>query len=436
MPRPAGRGSARGAEDGGQRRRARLDRSVRLLAALAPRRHVRCHHGSRVYLDTLVAELKRAGALGRGREARQRRRAARAALEGASGTTARLVDLPPVEPVQPRGDAGRPLELLRAADTGELARLDAGLRRTAARERRSLLEVSSGMALAFVLSAREVGRAHVLEPYREDLRPLRDEDSPPTRAGGRRPYWKRSQTLRSGQAHLTERAPRGGDGRLSSVRAWPAIAAAAVALAAEESHASRPSPGAARRSRPSTACPTRRPGTRSTSLTCARRSWSDRFAVWAPRIVGDVTALDAWWRTQIPRARFDLSSFPVRHGVRASRPRTSCCRRSSAASRRSSTVLASARREQRLHRAGEGLPRLLRRADEPGRDAECRLHGASRNGLLPGFAVALLETCRAEQNDTVRPVVAVHEPSTRSTPSPARRRAPARTATSATSRTT
>ena len=38
----------------------------------------------------------------------------------------------------------------------------------------------------------------------------------------------------------------------------------------------------------------------------------DRFADWAPRIAGDVTAIDAWWRTQDPtRApRFDLFSFP------------------------------------------------------------------------------------------------------------------------------
>ena len=45
----------------------------------------------------------------------------------------------------------------------------------AEREDRSLLEVSVGMGLAFFNSARKVGRQHVLDPYGEDLKPLRDE---------------------------------------------------------------------------------------------------------------------------------------------------------------------------------------------------------------------------------------------------------------------
>jgi hypothetical protein len=57
----------------------------------------------------------------------------------------------------------------------ELAALYEGLRRTAVRERRSLLEVSTGVGLAFLLSARQVGRDHVVVPYREDWRPLRHE---------------------------------------------------------------------------------------------------------------------------------------------------------------------------------------------------------------------------------------------------------------------
>jgi sugar (pentulose or hexulose) kinase len=45
----------------------------------------------------------------------------------------------------------------------------------AAREHRTLLEVSVGVGLAFFNAARHVGRQQVLEPYTEDLRPLRDE---------------------------------------------------------------------------------------------------------------------------------------------------------------------------------------------------------------------------------------------------------------------
>ena len=50
-----------------------------------------------------------------------------------------------------------------------------GLLAEADREQRSLLEVSVGMGLAFFNSARKVGRQHVLDPYTEDLQPVRDE---------------------------------------------------------------------------------------------------------------------------------------------------------------------------------------------------------------------------------------------------------------------
>jgi hypothetical protein len=132
-------------------------------------------HGSRVYLAALVDELKAAGVL-----AEQARLETvddlLAALEGASGTTARLIDIPPLEVEALR----RSLDDLRrdAASLPSAAELDAlfrGLQSTAAREDRSLLAVSVGMGLAFFNSARKVGRQHVLDPYTEDLEPLRGE---------------------------------------------------------------------------------------------------------------------------------------------------------------------------------------------------------------------------------------------------------------------
>jgi hypothetical protein len=39
----------------------------------------------------------------------------------------------------------------------------------------SMLDVSVGIGFAFFNSARKVGRQHLLEPYGEDLRPLREE---------------------------------------------------------------------------------------------------------------------------------------------------------------------------------------------------------------------------------------------------------------------
>ncbi len=132
-------------------------------------------HGSRVYLDALTTELKRTGVLEEGVEIATVDDLL-GALEGASGTSARLVDIPPLELAALR----RSLADLRV-NAGELpgprdlAALYEGLRRTAARERRPLLEVSAGMGLAFLVAARNVGREHVVAPYAEDWRPLRDE---------------------------------------------------------------------------------------------------------------------------------------------------------------------------------------------------------------------------------------------------------------------
>jgi hypothetical protein len=129
-------------------------------------------HGSRVYLDTFVSELKQAGVLQR-ETSLETVDDLLGALEGVSGTSARLIDIPPLEVEALK----RSLADLRRDASGlpapnELARLLDGLRRTAAQERRNLLEVSVGVGFAFFNSARHVGRQHVLDPYREDLRPV------------------------------------------------------------------------------------------------------------------------------------------------------------------------------------------------------------------------------------------------------------------------
>ena len=132
-------------------------------------------HGTRVYLDALVGELKQAGVLAESAELRTVDDLL-AALEGASGTTARLIDIPPLEVEALK----QSLADLRADAHGlptppELAAVYQGLVAEAERERRSLLEVSVGMGLAFFNSARKVGRQHILDPYTEDLQPVRDE---------------------------------------------------------------------------------------------------------------------------------------------------------------------------------------------------------------------------------------------------------------------
>jgi hypothetical protein len=131
--------------------------------------------GSRAYLDTLVGELVREGVLPRDSEIDSVDQLL-AALQGVSGTSARMVDIPPLEVEALR----RSLDDLRR-DAGslpsqeELARVYQAIRQTAEREGMSMLDVSVGVGFAFFNSARKVGRQHVLDPYTEDLRPLRDE---------------------------------------------------------------------------------------------------------------------------------------------------------------------------------------------------------------------------------------------------------------------
>jgi hypothetical protein len=131
--------------------------------------------GSRVYLNALVTELRKAGVVGDELDVASVDDLLRA-LEQGSGGTARLIDIPPME-LQGLRDS---LAELRASaealpSPAELAALFEGLRRTAAAERRSLLEVSAGVGLAFLSSARSVSHEHVVVPYGEDLRPVRDE---------------------------------------------------------------------------------------------------------------------------------------------------------------------------------------------------------------------------------------------------------------------
>jgi hypothetical protein len=145
-------------------------------------------HGSRVYLRELVEELKAAGVVAEEADIGSVDELL-GVLEGTSGGTARLIDLPPLEVEELKTS----LEELRSEATElpsqeELARVYRGLRTQAAREDRSVLEVSSGVGLAFLLSARNVSRTHLVTPYREDWQPLRNEGfaAYATRVG--RPY--------------------------------------------------------------------------------------------------------------------------------------------------------------------------------------------------------------------------------------------------------
>jgi len=132
-------------------------------------------HGSRVYLESLTNELKAAGVVGEQAQFGSLDDLL-GALEGSSGTAARLIDIPPIELEELRKSTNELRD--HAADIpspDELAKLYSGLRAEASLEGRSLLEVSQGIGLAFLLSAGKVSRDHLLVPYREDWTPIGDE---------------------------------------------------------------------------------------------------------------------------------------------------------------------------------------------------------------------------------------------------------------------
>jgi hypothetical protein len=141
-----------------------------LLAAVAD-----ITRGSRVYLRALTDELKAAGVIQDDVDVSSVDELL-GVLEGTSGRTARLIDIPPLElaglrtSIRELGEEATDLP-----SQEQLARLYDGLRRTAAAEDRSILEVSQGVGMAFVTSARKVSRTHVAVPYREDWQPVRDE---------------------------------------------------------------------------------------------------------------------------------------------------------------------------------------------------------------------------------------------------------------------
>ncbi len=162
--------------------------------------------GSRTYLDAFVDELVAEGVLPDGSRPGSVDELL-GALEGVAGTSARLVDIPPLEVVALRQSLA---EIRRDAGSlpspAELARVLDGLRETARREQTSLLAVSVGIGLAFFNSARKVGRQHLLDPYTEDLRPVRDEGFGAYARRVSRPYAEAvARHFDADQATLTER---------------------------------------------------------------------------------------------------------------------------------------------------------------------------------------------------------------------------------------
>jgi hypothetical protein len=129
-------------------------------------------HGSRVYLRSLVDELRAAHILAAELEVGSVDELL-GVLERSSGRAASLIDVPPLELAELRTSVAElAAEREAVPSLADLAVLYAALVRTSRAEKRPLLEVSAGVGLAFLLSARSVSRDELVVPYRDDWRPL------------------------------------------------------------------------------------------------------------------------------------------------------------------------------------------------------------------------------------------------------------------------
>lgn len=165
-------------------------------------------NGSRVYLRTLEDELMTAGVLREGVRFESIDQLI-GAFAGSATHTGTLIDLPPLE----LEGLKRAVDELRSDASslptpGELAAMFDGLVTTARLEQRPLLEVSGGIGLAFLTSARRVGEDSLVRPYREDWKPVHDEGFGAYAVRVARPY-RRAATGHFAQDRetLTERLP-------------------------------------------------------------------------------------------------------------------------------------------------------------------------------------------------------------------------------------
>lgn len=138
----------------------------------------------------------------------------------------------------------------------------------------------------------------------------------------------------------------------------------------------------------------------------------DRFAEWAPRIVGDIAAIEAWWRREDPTRtpRFDQFPFPctglgalditnvaLPQGIGGIGAAFSSLR----------LLLASAigfNQPEKVYLAYFDGP-----TGQVGNERICG-QGAPPGSLdRPGVAVVYLDSCGGSSGDVLRPIVAVHE---------------------------
>ena len=131
--------------------------------------------GSKAYLRVLVTELKDAGVLSAEEEVASFEELL-TTLEGTSGVLADTVDVPPLNVAGVRASWQ---ELRRQAsdlpDARGLEEIFSELQLAARREDRSVMEISSIVALGAVRAGMKLGNAHIFDYYRGALRTIADE---------------------------------------------------------------------------------------------------------------------------------------------------------------------------------------------------------------------------------------------------------------------
>jgi hypothetical protein len=131
--------------------------------------------GTKVYLRTLVTELKDAGVLAPDADVASFEELL-TALEETSGVLADTVDVPPLNLTSVRTSWQ---ELQRQAadlpDAADLEKIFAELQLAARQEDRSILEISSMVALGAVRTGVRLGNVHIFDYYRLALRTIVEE---------------------------------------------------------------------------------------------------------------------------------------------------------------------------------------------------------------------------------------------------------------------
>jgi hypothetical protein len=174
--------------------------------------------GTKVYLRALVKELQDAGVLAPGAEVASFEELL-TALESTSGVLADTVDVPPLNVPGVRASWQ---ELRRQAsdlpDAAGLEKIFAELQLAARREDRSILEISSMVALGAVRAGVELGNVHIFDYYRRALRTIVEEGLLSFLERTSTPYLTRAGShFDPGSSTYTERMLRSRSARRSSV---------------------------------------------------------------------------------------------------------------------------------------------------------------------------------------------------------------------------